>query len=217
MADITRNCVNAGFKGVFVIATNPCDLMTYVVGEVSGFPKERVIGSGTSLDSARLRYIVGDKLGISTKNVHAYVMGEHGDSSFIPWSHSFIGCKSLIKELEDRGEDLAVLDEFYKGVQPAAYEIINRKSATYYGVGLALAKIVKVILNNEEEIMTVSAYLNGEYGHKGMFIGVPAIIGNMGIEEIVNVPLNEEEQKRFDYSYSVLESMKSEIDSIIKE
>ena len=111
----------------------------------------------------------------------------------------------------------AVLDEFYKGVQQAAYEIINRKSATYYGVGLALAKIVKVILNNEEEIMTVSAYLNGEYGHKGMFIGVPAIIGNMGIEEIVNVPLNEEEQKRFDYSYSVLESMKSEIDSIIKE
>lgn len=217
MADITRNCVNAGFKGVFVIATNPCDLMTYVVGEVSGFPKERVIGSGTSLDSARLRYIVGDKLGISPKNVHAYVMGEHGDSSFIPWSHSFIGCKSLIKELEDRGEDLAVLDEFYKGVQQAAYEIINRKSATYYGVGLALAKIVKVILNNEEEIMTVSAYLNGEYGHKGMFIGVPAIIGNMGIEEIVNVPLNEEEQKRFDYSYSVLESMKSEIDNIIKE
>jgi len=204
MADITRNCVNAGFKGVFVIATNPCDLMTYVVGEVSGFPKERVIGSGTSLDSARLRYIVGDKLGISPKNVHAYVMGEHGDSSFIPWSHSFIGY-------------LAVLDEFYKGVQQAAYEIINRKSATYYGVGLALAKIVKVILNNEEEIMTVSAYLNGEYGHKGMFIGVPAIIGNMGIEEIVNVPLNEEEQKRFDYSYSVLESMKAEIDSIIKE
>ena len=190
MADITRNCVKAGFNGVFVVATNPCDLMTYVVGEVSGFPKERVIGSGTSLDSARLRYIVGDKLGISPKNVHAYVMGEHGDSSFIPWSHSFIGCKSLIQELEDRGEDLSIL---------------------------ALAKIVKVILNNEEEIMTVSAYLNGEYGHKGMFIGVPAIIGNTGIEEIVNVPLNEEEQKKFDYSYGVLESMKSEIDNIIKE
>ena len=217
MADITRNCVKAGFNGVFVAATNPCDLMTYVVGEVSGFPKERVIGSGTSLDSARLRYIVGDKLGISPKNVHAYVMGEHGDSSFIPWSHSFIGCKSLIQELEDRGEDLSILDEFYKGVQQAAYEIINRKKATYYGVGLALAKIVKVILNNEEEIMTVSAYLNGEYGHKGMFIGVPAIIGNTGIEEIVNVPLNEEEQKKFDYSYGVLESMKSEIDNIIKE
>ena len=217
MADITRNCVKAGFNGVFVVATNPCDLMTYVVGEVSGFPKERVIGSGTSLDSARLRYIVGDKLGISPKNVHAYVMGEHGDSSFIPWSHSFIGCKSLIQELEDRGEDLSILDEFYKGVQQAAYEIINRKKATYYGVGLALAKIVKVILNNEEEIMTVSAYLNGEYGHKGMFIGVPAIIGNTGIEEIVNVPLNEEEQKKFDYSYGVLESMKSEIDNIIKE
>ena len=135
MADITRNCVKAGFNGVFVVATNPCDLMTYVVGEVSGFPKERVIGSGTSLDSARLRYIVGDKLGISPKNVHAYVMGEHGDSSFIPWSHSFIGCKSLIQELEDRGEDLSILDEFYKGVQQAAYEIINRKKATYYGVG----------------------------------------------------------------------------------
>ena len=217
MAEITRNCVAAGFKGVFVVATNPCDLMTYVVSEVSKFPKERVIGSGTALDSARLRYMVGTRLGVSSKNVHAYVLGEHGDSSFIPWSHAYIGCKSLKEILEDRGESEEFYDDVCNDVRQAAYEIINRKKATYYGVGLALAKIVKVILNNEDEVMAVSAYMNGNYGHKGMFIGVPVVLGNEGVKEIIDIRLTDEEKKNFDESYAILESMKSEIDNIINE
>ena len=217
MAEITRNCVAAGFNGVFVVATNPCDLMTYVVSEVSKFPKERVIGSGTALDSARLRYMVGTRLGVSPKNVHAYVLGEHGDSSFIPWSHAYIGCKSLKEILEDKGESEEFYDDVCNDVRQAAYEIINRKKATYYGVGLALAKIVKVILNNEDEVMAVSAYMNGNYGHKGMFIGVPVILGNEGVKEIIDIRLTDEEKKKFDESYAILESMKSEIDNIINE
>lgn len=210
---ITEQVVESGFKGIFVIASNPVDLMTYVVQKTSGFPKERVIGSGTVLDTARLRYLIGDKLKISPKNVHAYIMGEHGDSSFVPWSHSYVGCKSLKAILNERNEKEEVLEEIYTKVQQAAYEIINRKKATYYGIGLGLTKIVKAILNDEKEILTVSTYLDGNYGHSGLYIGVPAILGNKGVSDILDIPLNEEEQKKFDVSFEVLENMKKEIDN----
>lgn len=212
---ITEQVVESGFKGIFVIASNPVDLMTYVVQKTSGFPKERVIGSGTVLDTARLRYLIGDKLKISPKNVHAYIMGEHGDSSFVPWSHSYVGCKSLKAILNERNEKEEVLEEIYKKVQQAAYEIINRKKATYYGIGLGLTKIVKAILNDEKEILTVSTYLDGNYGHSGLYIGVPAILGNKGVNDILDIPLSEEEQKKFDCSFEVLENMKKEIDNEI--
>lgn len=114
--------------------------MTYVVQKVSNFPKEKVIGSGTVLDTARLRYTIGDKLKISPKNVHAYILGEHGDSSFVAWSHSYVGCKSLIDIFKERGEKEETLEEIYKTVQQAAYEIIERKKATYYGIGLRTCK-----------------------------------------------------------------------------
>lgn len=212
---ITEQVVESGFKGIFVIASNPVDLMTYVVQKTSGFPKERVIGSGTVLDTARLRYLIGDKLKISPKNVHAYIMGEHGDSSFVPWSHSYVGCKSLKAILKERNEKEEVLEEIYTKVQQAAYEIINRKKATYYGIGLGLTKIVKAILNDEKEILTVSTYLDGNYGHSGLYIGVPAILGNKGVNDILDIPLSEEEQKKFDCSFEVLENMKKEIDNEI--
>lgn len=212
---ITEQVVESGFKGIFVIASNPVDLMTYVVQKTSGFPKERVIGSGTVLDTARLRYLIGDKFKISPKNVHAYIMGEHGDSSFVPWSHSYVGCKSLKAILNERNEKEEVLEEIYTKVQQAAYEIINRKKATYYGIGLGLTKIVKAILNDEKEILTVSTYLDGNYGHSGLYIGVPAILGNKGVNDILDIPLSEEEQKKFDCSFEVLENMKKEIDNEI--
>ena len=136
MKDITKSVVDSGFDGIFVIASNPVDLMTYVVQKVSGFPTNKVIGSGTVLDTARLRYLIGEHLHVCSKNVHAYIMGEHGDSSFVPWSHSYVGCKSLINILKQKHEDLSILDKIYTDVQQAAYEIINRKKATYYGIGL---------------------------------------------------------------------------------
>ena len=143
MKDITIQVVNNGFKGIFLVASNPVDLMTKVVQEVSKFPTGRVIGSGTALDTARLRYMVGEYLNVSNKNVHAYIMGEHGDSSFVPWEHAYVGCKKITDILADAGKELSDLDKIYVEVRDAAYEIINRKKATYYGIGLGLARIVK--------------------------------------------------------------------------
>jgi len=216
MKDITEKVVASGFKGIFIIATNPVDLMTYVVQKVSGFPHEKVIGSGTVLDTSRLRYLIGDRLDVSPKNVHAYIMGEHGDSSFVAWSHSYVGCKPLKDILSERGESDTILDDIYTEVQQAAYEIINKKKATYYGIGLGLAKLVKVILNNGNEILTVSTYIDGNYNHSGMYIGVPAILSENGVKDILNLKLSDDEQTKFDHSYEVLMKMKKEIDEIIK-
>ena len=215
MKEITENIMKSGFNGIIVVATNPVDLMTYVVYKVSGLPSERIIGSGTVLDTSRLRYLIGKRLEVSPKNVHTYIMGEHGDSSFAVWSHSYVGCKSLKGILADRNEDASMLDEVYTEVQQAAYEIINRKKATYYGIGLGLTKLVKAILNNEREILTVSTYIDGNFGHSGLFIGVPAIITNTGVREILDLHLAKDEQEKFDHSFEILNEMKNEIDKML--
>ena len=163
MKQITESIMASGFNGIIIVASNPVDIMTYVVSKVSGLPKNKVFGSGTVLDTARLRYLVADYLQISSKNVHAYIMVEHGDSSFVPWEHAYVGCKKITDILADAGKELSDLDKIYVEVRDAAYEIINRKKATYYGIGLGLARIVKNIMNDTNEILTVSAYLNGEY------------------------------------------------------
>lgn len=213
--DITVQIVASGFDGIFVVATNPVDLMTYVVQKVSDFPHSRVIGSGTVLDTARLRYSIGDMLKVSPKNVHAYIMGEHGDSSFVPWSCAYVGCKPLIEIMQERNENNNKLDDIYTGVQQKAYEIINRKKATYYGIGMGLAKLVKAILNNEGEILTVSTYLNNNYGHSGLYIGVPAVVTNRGVIDILNLKLSTEEQQKLDDSFEILDDMRKNIDTII--
>ena len=209
--EVTENVVKSGFNGIFVIASNPVDIMTYVVSKVSGFPKNKIIGSGTVLDTARLRYLIGERLDVSSKNIHAYIMGEHGDSSFVPWSHSYVGCKKLLDIMKERGESPKVLDEIYTEVQQSAYEIIEKKKATYYGIGMGLAKLIKTILNNGKEILTVSTKLEGEYGHSDIFIGVPAIINSNGVQEILNIPLSKEEQAKFDNSCEVLSQIIHEI------
>ncbi len=210
MKNITEQVIASGFKGIFLVASNPVDLMTKVVQEVSQFPTRKVIGSGTALDTCRLRYLVGDYLNVSNKNVHAYIMGEHGDSSFVPWDHAYVGCKKIKDIIKDAKKDLSVLDKIYVEVRDAAYEIIEKKKATYYGIGLGLAKIVKTILNNTNEILTVSAYLNGEYGHKDIYIGVPAIINSNGARELLELELNPEDQKKLNESCKILtENMNS--------
>ena len=215
MKDITEQVIKSGFNGIFVVASNPVDLMTYVVSKVSGFPKNKVIGSGTVLDTARLRYLIGERLNVSEKNIHAYIMGEHGDSSFVPWSHSYVGCKKLLDIMKERGESAETLKQIYTEVQQSAYEIIEKKRATYYGIGMGLSKIVKTILNNGKEILTVSTKLEGEYGHDGIFIGAPAIINSDGVQELLNLPLTKDEQAKFDHSCDILIEMKKEIDNII--
>ena len=216
MKDITLSVVGSGFKGIFLIASNPVDLMTKVVQQVSGFEPSRVIGSGTALDTARLRYLIGEYLNVSNKNVHAYIMGEHGDSSFVPWEHVYVGCKKVTDILNDANKPLADLDEIYVEVRDAAYEIINRKKATYYGIGLGLTKIVKTILNDTNEILTISAYLNGEYGQKDIYIGVPAIVNSEGARELLELELSKEDQSKLDNSCNVLRENMKAINEAIK-
>lgn len=204
MKEITEQIVESGFKGIFLVASNPVDIMTKVVQEVSKFPTSKVIGSGTALDTSRLRYQIGKYLSVSSKNIHAYVMGEHGDSSFVAWEHAYVGCKNMLDIMKDNGKNIADLDKIYTEVRDTAYEIINRKKATYYGIGLGLTRIVKNILNDTNEILTVSAYLNGEYGHEDIYIGMPVIINRNGAREILELKLSEENQKKLNESCKIL-------------
>ena len=216
MKDITTQVVESGFKGIFLIASNPVDLMTKVVQQVSGFEPSKVIGSGTALDTARLRFLIGEYLNVSNKNVHAYIMGEHGDSSFVPWEHVYVGCKKVKDILKDSGKPLSDLDKIYVEVRDAAYEIIARKKATYYGIGLGLTKIIKTILNDTNEILTVSAYLNGEYGQKDIYIGVPVVVNRNGAREILELDLFNEDKAKLDNSCKVIREYMASINEAIK-
>lgn len=219
MKSITKSIMASGFNGVIVVASNPVDIMTYVVAKVSGLPKNKVIGSGTVLDTARLRYIMAEYLNVSSKNIHAYVMGEHGDSSFVPWNHAYVGCKKISDVMKDNNHPMDDLEQIHKDVVNAAYEIINKKKATYYGIGVALSRLVKAILEDEHGILTVSAYLkDGEYGQDDIYIGVPAIICSDGVREIVNLDLTDEEQAKLDESCKIIKEMRANsIEKIINE
>lgn len=201
---IVEQVMASGFKGIFVIASNPVDIMTYVVQKVSGIDPKKVIGSGTMLDTARLRYLVGEKLNVDPKNTHTYVMGEHGDSSFVPWEHCYIGCKKLTDIMKETHKSMKDLEQIRDDVKNAAYEIIEKKKATYYGIGMALTRLIKAILNDEKTILTVSTHLNGEYNEKDIYIGVPAIVTSKGVREILELKLNQEDQEKLSNSCKIL-------------
>ena len=212
MKSITESIMKSGFNGIIVVASNPVDLMTYVVSEVSGLPKNQVIGSGTVLDSARLRYILSDYFEISSKNIHAYIMGEHGDSSFVPWNHAYVGCKKVEDIVKEQNKSKEHLEEIHKEVVNSAYEIIEKKKATYYGIGMSLSKIVKSILDNDNSVLTVSTYLkDGEYGQDDIYIGVPAVVNKNGVRELLTLKLSEEDQKKLDESCRILKEMREKI------
>lgn len=216
MKEITENVMKNGFNGVFIVASNPVDLMSYVVAQVSGMPKNKVIGSGTVLDTARLRYLIAEYLEVSSKNVHAYILGEHGDSSLVPWEHCYVGCKKMIDIMKDNNHPMEDLKKIHDGVWKAAYEIIDKKKATYYGIGMALNRLVKAVLNDENSILTVSTYQNGEYGQKGIYIGVPAIINKNGVKDILQLKLNKQDQEKFDKSCEIMkDNIKNEIEPLL--
>lgn len=218
MKEITQNVMANGFNGIFIVASNPVDLMSYVVAQVSGMPKSKVIGSGTVLDTARLRYLIAEYLEVSSKNVHAYILGEHGDSSLVPWEHCYIGCKKMTDIMKDNNHPMEDLKKIHDGVWQAAYEIIEKKKATYYGIGMALNRLIKAVINDENAILTVSTYQNNEYGQEGMYIGVPAIINKNGVKEILQLKLNQEDQEKFNHSCEIMkENIKKEIDPVLAE
>ncbi|MCI6859509.1 MAG: L-lactate dehydrogenase [Eubacterium sp.] len=210
--EILRQVLASGFRGIFLVATNPVDIMARIVQEISGFLPSRVIGTGTALDTARLRYLLGEKFSIDPRNMHAYVMGEHGDSEFVPWSQAMMSTKpifDLCSESETcHFQELLELEE---EVRMAAYRIIEAKKATYYGIGMAMARITKAIFGNESSILTVSGFLEGEYGEKGLYIGVPCVVNRAGIRQVVELPLGAEEKKRLHDSCETLENTYREI------
>ena len=189
--NIIDNVKNSGFNGIFLIATNPVDIMTYITYKYSNFPSTKVIGTGTSLDTARLQLMIGKKLCINPKNVQGYVMGEHGDSEFIPWSNANISLQNIKEFLS--AEELQVIEH---DVKNAAYEIIERKGATYYGIGMTLVRITNAILGNENLILPLSV-LDKE---NDMYIGRPCIIGIDGIRDI---KLNLTDEENFKYKRSI--------------
>lgn len=205
MKEIAENVVKSGFTGITVIASNPVDIMTYVYAKITGFEKSKVISSGTSLDSSRLQHDIASKIGVSPKSVQAYVLGEHGDSSVMSMSNAKIGGVPLIDfKKEYDFSSSKELKEIQERVSRKAYEIINRKRATFYGIGAALADITKAILRDEHKVMAVSPYLDGQYGHKDVYAGTPCIIGDKGIEKILEFPISSKEKKDLDKSISVL-------------
>ena len=210
--------MKSGFNGVIIVASNPVDLMAYVVYKVSGLPKNKVIGSGTVLDTARLRYMLADYLKVSSKNVHAYIMGEHGDSSFVPWEHCYVGCKKIIDIMKDNNHPMEDLEKIHKNVVNAAYEIIEKKKATYYGIGMSLNRLVRAILDDENSVLTVSTYLENEkYGQNDVYIGVPAIINENGVRELLELDLTKEEQEKLDNSCNLIKKMREDsIEKIIE-
>lgn len=206
---ITENIMESGFDGIFLIASNPVDVLSYAVQKFSGLPAHRVIGSGTILDTARLRYLLSREFDVAPTSIHANMIGEHGDTSLAAWSTASVAGMPVTTMLEKNANLKEKLEELYVNTRDAAYEIIEAKGATYYGVGMGLMRITKAILKNQEVVLTVSAKLEGEYGHSDVYIGVPAIINKDGIKQIVETPLSEEEQRKFDYSVQTLKDIQS--------
>ncbi len=207
LSSIVKPVVDSGFDGIFVVAANPVDILTYATWKFSGFPKEKVIGSGTSLDTSRLRVALANKLNVDPRSVEAYIMGEHGDSEFAAYDEATIGSKPLKTIAKEHGltdDDLAKIED---DTRNKAYEIINRKGATFYGVATCLMRITKAILRDENAVLPVGAALNGEYGLDDIFIGTPAIINASGLAGVVEVPLSDKEMDAMTKSAETLKKV----------
>ena len=191
---IVESVMESGFNGIFLVATNPLDVMTYLTYKYSKLDPSRVIGSGTSLDTSRLRYILGEKLNMNPKNMHAYVIGEHGDSEFVLWSKALVGTENINKFIS--AEEMSSIEY---DVRNAAYEIINRKGATYYGIGMCLVRITNAILNNENSIITVSSYDKDN----DIYIGLPTVINSNGATKMY-IELNKDETIKLQNSVDVI-------------
>ena len=201
----------SGFNGIFLVAANPVDIMTRITYALSGFNPRRVLGSGTALDTARLRYLLGEYLHVDPRNIHAYVMGEHGDSEFVPWSQALLATKPILELCGEEAVCQEKLTEIAKEVQGAAYKIIDAKRATYYGIGMAMTRITRAIFGDENSVVTVSAMLRGEYGQSDVFAGVPCIINQNGVQRVLQLSLTKEESDEFGRSCQVLKESYEEI------
>ncbi|MFD1442474.1 L-lactate dehydrogenase [Thermoactinomyces vulgaris] len=202
---IIAEVMKSGFDGLFLVATNPVDILSFLTMKYSGFPAHRVIGSGTILDTARFRYLLGEAYQINPQNVHAYIIGEHGDTELPVWSHAYIGTRPVSDYLkEGKGPDKEQLDQLFTQVRDAAYQIIDLKGATYYAIAMGLVRLTQAIFRDENAILTVSTLLKGEYGLNDICLGVPAVINRSGVREVIELNLTEEERKKLHHSADIL-------------
>ena len=181
---------------ILLIVSNPVDVLTWAAWKLSGYPANRVLGSGTVLDTARLKYLLGERLGVDSRSVHAFIIGEHGDSELAVWSGANISGIPLTHFCELRGyfDHQASMQKIYEDVRDSAYEIIQRKGATYYGIAMAVARIAESIVKDEHAVLPVSVELQGEYGLSGLALSIPSVVGKNGIEKVLEIPLNEKEK-----------------------
>lgn len=207
MKSIIEPLMASGFNGIIVVAANPVDIMTYAAQKLSGLPKTRVFGSGTSLDTSRLRVALGKQFNVDPRSVNAYILGEHGDSEFANYDEADIGGRPLKDFAKDANLTDDDLEQILYQTAHKAYEIINRKGATYYGIATSLARISRAILRDERVVLPIGAYLEGEYGLDDIYIGTPAIIDAQGVAKVIEIPLSDTENERMQASAKILKAI----------
>lgn len=206
MKSVVPNIMDSGFSGIMIVITNPVDIMSYYVQRLSGLPAEKVIGTGTALDSARLKYYLADVMSVDPQSVHALCMGEHGDSQMIPWSQVTVGGKNFLDIIVDDKPRFKEIDvsSIAEDIKDIAYRIILAKRATTFGIAVTTVQIIKAILHDENKVIPVSAMLQGEYGEEDIYIGVPAVLNGQGIKELVEYHLPENELAEFKKSIAII-------------
>ncbi len=193
---ILQELTARNFGGILLIVSNPVDVLTYAAWKLSGFPRQRVIGSGTVLDTARFKQLLGEEMGVDSRNVHAFIIGEHGDSELAVWSGANVSGLDLDDFCRLRGKELrrADMERLYQDIRGSADAIIQRKGATYYGIAMAVGRIAQCIVKDEHAVLPVSAVLEQEYGLEGLALSIPAIVGRDGLEKILEIPLGQAER-----------------------
>ncbi|WP_461226008.1 L-lactate dehydrogenase [Lacticaseibacillus suihuaensis] len=201
---VVANIMKNGFDGIILVASNPVDILTELTLRLSGLPKNRVLGSGTALDSARLRSEIGRRYNVDVRAVHGYIMGEHGDSEFPVWDFTTIGGQP-IREFVPAARQDADFEAIGERVKTAAYSIIQKKGATFYGIAASLTRLTQAVLNDDHAAFAMSVHLDGEYGLHDVSIGVPVLLGANGLDRILELDLNPDDLRRLQESAQILQ------------
>ena len=210
---IIPKIVEKNQEATLLIVSNPVDIMTYVALKLSGYPRNKVIGSGTVLDTARLKYLLSRHLDVDSRSIHAFIIGEHGDSELAVWSAANVSGIPLNHFCELRGyfDHMESMDRIYQSVRDSAYEIIEKKGATYYGVAMAVCRIAESVIRNEHSIMPISVYLDGLYGLHDICLSIPTVVGQEGAEKVLDIPLDLMEMGKLVYSAEELKKIIGEL------
>ena len=210
---IIPKIVEKNQEATLLIVSNPVDIMTYVALKLSGYPRHKVIGSGTVLDTARLKYLLSRHLDVDSRSIHAFIIGEHGDSELAVWSAANVSGIPLNHFCELRGyfDHMESMDRIYQSVRDSAYEIIEKKGATYYGVAMAVCRIAESVIRNEHSIMPISVYLDGLYGLHDICLSIPTVVGQEGAEKVLDIPLDLMEMGKLVYSAEELKKIIGEL------